>query len=85
MPGSGGNIAAYPIGTRALNDNYSHLLYPSEAFTDFEIVFDAITPHPQLADYYQMGIYLQTPNYAGHIGGMITTYYPNHIPSNHDY
>lgn len=85
LPGSGGSIADYPIGSHAFNDNYSHLLYFDESGADFEIVFDAITPHPQLAQYFQMGIYLWTPNFPGDIGGMITTYYPNHIPSNHDY
>jgi hypothetical protein len=85
--GTCGNQADYPIGTLGDNRLYSHLMYPdnSNFFNYFVIFFDTPTPHPQLSDYWQMSIFAITPNYAGHCGAVITTYYPSHLPSNHDY
>ena len=80
-----GTIAYYPIGTPAYNSRYSHLLYPSEFATYFAISFESLTPHPQYPGYWQLPIYVYTPNYDGHLGAVITTYYPSHIPANEDY
>jgi hypothetical protein len=81
-----GTIGSYPIGTYHYNARYSHLLFPSELATYFEIFFPSeATNHPQLADYWQVPIYIVTPNYPGHVGAVITTYYPSYLPVNHDY
>ena len=81
-----GTIGSYPIGTLNYNARYSHLLFPSELATYFEIYFSPeASNHPQLADYWQVPIYLVTPNYPGHVGAVITTYYPSYLPVNHDY
>lgn len=79
-------IGSYPIGTLNYNARYSHLLFPSELAPGFEIFFPSeADAHPQLADYWQVGIYIVTPNYPGHVGAVITTYYPSNLPQNHDY
>lgn len=80
-----GQVAYYPIGSAQYNSRYSHLLYPSEFVTYFAIYFESLVPHLQLPDYWQMPIYVSTPNYAGHLGAVITTYYPSNLPINHDY
>jgi hypothetical protein len=82
-----GDIASYPIGTSQYNARYSHLLFPSELATYFEIFIPPgeATPHPQLPEYWQLPIYVSTPNYPGHVGAIITTYYPSFLPTNHDY
>jgi len=80
------SVGSFPIGTANYNARYSHLLFPSELATYFEIFFPSEgNPHPQLADYWQVPIYVTTPNYPGHVGAVITTYYPSYIPANHDY
>lgn len=82
----GASIGSYPIGNAAYNARYSHLLFPTELATYFEIFFPSeATNHPQLMDYWQVPIFLATPNYPGHIGAVITTYYPSFLPANHDY
>lgn len=82
-----GDQGDYNIGTEAKNRLFSHLMYPDNSnFTNyFSLFFGPPSPHPQLADYFQMEIFAITPNYTGHCGAIITTYYPNHLPQNHDY
>jgi hypothetical protein len=85
--GSCGQQGNYTIVNPADKNLYSHLLHPDNANVRnfFEIFFSPPTPHPSLPDYYEIGIFAITPNYIGHCGAVITTYYPSNLPQNHDY
>ena len=82
-----GNQGNYTILTAADKSLYSHLIHPDNANVRnfFEIFFSPPTPHPSLTDYYEIGIFAVTPNYTGHCGAVITTYYPSNLQYNHDY
>jgi hypothetical protein len=82
-----GDIGNYTIVTAPDKSLYSHLLHKDDPNVSsfFEIFFSPPMPHPSLTDYYEIGIFAITPNYIGHCGAVITTYYPSNLPQNHDY
>jgi hypothetical protein len=85
--GNCGQQGNYTIVNPADKNLYSHLLHPDNANVRnfFEIFFGAFQPHTSLSDYYEIQIFAVTPNYTGHCGAVITTYYPSNITANHDY